>query len=121
MAMAGIDQHVRWLDTEFPLDSRADLFQVVVADISDLANRDGVDRNNRDFRRFVSQDERLDVQGVVNRACLNIGDVDFGDPRAESRERGTGNQRQAKSNQQREHLIGVLAAWCGFLHWRISG
>lgn len=60
---------------------RADLGQVVVLDVSDFTDRDGIERDDHRRCGVALDHECFDPQAVIHRASIDIGDVDFGDSR----------------------------------------
>ena len=89
VTMAGVDQHPGRLDAEFLFDPRTNLRQIVVLDVPDLTDRDGIERDDHRCCRVALDDERLHPQPIIHGAGIDVGDVDFGDSRREVRRRSS--------------------------------
>ena len=76
MTMAGIDDDTLGRDLQVSLKGGPDLAQVIVANVADAADGHGIHRDDHGRALVVPQDERLDVQRIVDRQRGRMRDID---------------------------------------------
>jgi hypothetical protein len=78
VTMAGIDKNILRLDLKLIFDLGTDSAKVVVADMPDLTNGNGINCDNHSACFSVIQDECPNIEAVIDRAGCRICNVNFG-------------------------------------------
>lgn len=79
VAVACVDHNMRTGDSEFFFCASSDGGKVVVWDMADFTDRDGIDADEYDLGVVVLQDEGFCVERVVDGAGGSVGDLNFCD------------------------------------------
>ena len=78
VAVTGVDENPRGLDVELFIEAGADGGEIVVLDVTDFADGDGIERDDGQRLRAALDDEGADIEWVIVEWDVSAGDIDFG-------------------------------------------